>query len=124
LRNIPFAPASFFAKHGLNLVWLQVWLTAPWCYSTAVFLNFFWQWGLPQMFALLMETCAMIQLSILLQPHRTVVANFVPGNFGLFRRNLWQSLVEPSLKNTALQTTAIRASRSHEYCWWFLWARC
>jgi len=32
----------------------------------------------------------MIQESILLQPHRTVVANFAPGNFGLFRRNLWQ----------------------------------
>jgi len=29
----------------------------------------------------------MIQVSILLQPHRTVVANFVPRNFGLFRRN-------------------------------------
>jgi len=25
----------------------------------------------------------MIQVSILLQPHRTVVADFVPGNFGL-----------------------------------------
>jgi len=44
----------------------------------------------------------------LLQPHRTVVANFVPGNFGLFRRNPWQPLAEhkgsaePRLKNTAL----------------------
>jgi len=31
----------------------------------------------------------------LLQPHRAVVANFVPGNFGLFRRNPWQPLAEP-----------------------------
>ena len=50
----------------------------------------------------------MIQVSILVQPHRTVVANFVQGNFGLFRRNPWQPLaehkgsVEPRLKNTAL----------------------
>jgi len=39
---------------------------------------------------------------------RTVVANFVPGNFGLFRRNPCQSLVEPCgsaeprLQNTGL----------------------
>jgi len=31
----------------------------------------------------------------LLQPHRTAVANSVPGNFGLFRRKPWQPLVEP-----------------------------
>jgi len=37
-----------------------------------------------------------------LQPHRTVVANFVPCNFGLFRRSLRQPLAEPRLKNTAL----------------------
>jgi len=61
------------------------------------------------MFALLMEPYALIQVSILLQPHKTVVANLVPGNFGLFRRNPWQPLtdprgsVEPRLKNTALQ---------------------
>jgi len=34
-----------------------------------------------------MEPYAMIQVSILVPPHRTVVTNFVPGNFGLFRRN-------------------------------------
>jgi len=60
------------------------------------------------MSALLMEPYAMIQVSILLQPHRTVVANFVPGNFGLFRQKPWQPLAErkgsaePRLKNTAL----------------------
>jgi len=27
---------------------------------------------------------------------------FVPGNFGLFRRNHWQPLAEPWLKNTGL----------------------
>jgi len=67
------------------------------------------QRNLPQMFALLMEPYAIIQVFILLQPHRTVVANFAPGNFGLFRRNPWQPLAEPwcsaepRLKNTALQ---------------------
>ena len=30
-----------------------------------------------------------------LQPHRTVVANFVPCSFGLFRRNPWQPLANP-----------------------------
>jgi len=54
------------------------------------------------MFALLMEPYAMIQVPILLQRHRTVVANFVPGNFGLFRQNPWQSLAETWLKNTAV----------------------
>jgi len=60
------------------------------------------------MFALLMEPYAMIQVSILLsvktvvllQTHRTVVANFIPGNFCLFRWNPWQPLAEPRLKNT------------------------
>jgi len=47
------------------------------------------------MFALLMEPYVRIQVSILLQPHGTVVANFVPGNFGLFWGNSWQSLAEP-----------------------------
>jgi len=56
---------------------------------------FLLQWNLPQMFALLMEPYAMIQASILgycetvvlLQPHIIVVANFVLGNSGLFRRD-------------------------------------
>jgi len=55
------------------------------------------------MFTLLMEPYAMIQLSILLQSHRIVVANFVPGNFGLFRQNAWQPLAELRLQNTALR---------------------
>jgi len=38
---------------------------------------------LPQVFALLVEPHAIIQVSILLQPHRTMVANFVPDNFGV-----------------------------------------
>jgi len=42
-----------------------------------------------------MKPYAIIEVSILLQPHRTVIENFVPGNFGLFRRNLWQPLEEP-----------------------------
>jgi len=48
------------------------------------FSTFLLQQDFPQMFVLLMEPYAMIQVSKLLQPHRTVVANFVPGNFSLF----------------------------------------
>ena len=51
--------------------------------------------NLPQMYALLMEPYPMIQVSILWQPHRTMVANFVSGKFGLFQRNLWQALSVP-----------------------------
>jgi len=61
------------------------------------FSTFSLQRNLPQMFALLMELFAMIQLSILLPPHRTVVANFVPGNLGLFRGNPRQPLAEPQV---------------------------
>jgi len=42
------------------------------CFSTILL-----QRNLPYIFALLMEPCAMIQVSILLQPHRTVVTDFV-----------------------------------------------
>ena len=52
------------------------------------------------MFALLMEPSAMIQVSISLQPDRTMVVNLVPGKF---RRNPWWPLAEPRLKNTALR---------------------
>jgi len=38
-----------------------------------------------KIFALLMEPYTMIQVCVLLQLPRTVVANFVPGNFGLCR---------------------------------------
>jgi len=37
----------------------------------------------------------MIQIIILLQSYKTVVANFIPDDFGLFRRNPWQPLAEP-----------------------------
>jgi len=43
----------------------------------------FLQQNLPQLFALLMEPYAMIQVSILLQLLRTVIANFIPGNFAV-----------------------------------------
>jgi len=51
------------------------------------------------------STCETV---VLLQPHRTVVANFVPDIFGLFWPNPWQRLAEPRgsaearLKNTGL----------------------
>jgi len=53
------------------------------------------QQNLPQMLVLLTEIYAMIQVSILLQLHRTVVANFLPNKFGLLGRNPWQLLAEP-----------------------------
>jgi len=76
--------------------------------SSAGFHKFLLQWNLPQMFVLLTEPYAMIQWSILLQPHRNVVVNFVPGNFSLFPQIPWQwqplteplGSAEPRLKNT------------------------
>jgi len=68
--------------------------------------TFLMQRDLPQNFALLVEPCVTVKTVILLQPHRTVVANFIPGNFGLFRRNPWQPLAEPRFKNTGLGTGA------------------
>ena len=61
------------------------------------FQPFLLQGNLQKMFALLMESC------------RTVVVNFVPGNFGFFRRNPWQphaepwGSAEPRMKSTALE---------------------
>jgi len=85
-------------RHSVNTVHCND--CAHQCFST------FLQQNLLQMFALFMELYAMIQVSILLQLHRTVVANFVLGNFGLFWRIPWKSLAEPwgsaepQLKNT------------------------
>jgi len=80
----------------------------------------------------------MIQVSILLQPHKTVVANFVAGKFVLFRRNPWQPLAEPwgsaepRLKNTGIprqQTLEFEnggktQSESTNVCFHFLWGVC
>jgi len=63
------------------------------------------------MFALLMEPYAMIQVSTLLQLHRAVVGSFVPGNSGLFRRNPWQPLAEPRLKNTGVNLVFMQTFR-------------
>ena len=71
------------------------------CFSTYVM-----QWNLPQNFALRVEPYVTVKTVILLQPHRTVVANFIPGSFGLFRRNPWQPLAEPRFKNTGVRTGA------------------
>jgi len=49
-----------------------------------------------------MEPYAMIKVAVLLQPHRTVAADFVPGNLGLCRGKPRQPLAEPRLKNTEL----------------------
>ena len=76
---------------------LSVCLRSQRFFFGAVFLTFLLQRNLPQMFALLMERYAMIQVSILLQPCRIVVAKFAPGNFGfpsLFAEPLVE-LVEP-----------------------------
>jgi len=50
-----------------------------------------------------MEPHAMIQVYISLQLCRTVVENFVPGNFGLFRRNPWQPLSEPMVPRNPVE---------------------
>jgi len=56
----------------------------------AVFFNLFAAGNLQQMFALLMEPYAMTQVSILLQPHRTVVVTSVSfaGTPGSYSQNL------------------------------------
>jgi len=74
----------FFPRHAPNS--LQSVGGRPTESRTSVFFNFLLQWNLLEMFALHMEPYAMTQVSIFLQPHRTVVAYFAPGNFGLFRR--------------------------------------
>jgi len=51
------------------------------CGIAGCFSTYLPQRNLSQMFGLFMEPCAVVQVSMLLQPHRTVVANF-----GLFRR--------------------------------------
>jgi len=61
----------------------------PW---RSVFQRFYCSGTFRKCFPLLMEPYAMIQVSILLQPHRTVVASFVPTNFGLFLAEPWQPL--------------------------------
>jgi len=77
------------------------------CFST-----FSLQRHLPQTYLLLMGPYAMIQVPILLQPNRTVVANFVPCNLGLFRRNPWQPRAEHRLKNTVIYNSASHAEQS------------
>jgi len=67
------------------------------CFST-----FFLQRNHPQMFSLLMEPYAMIQVSEMLQPHRAVVTNFAPGKFRSVSAEPWRS-AEPRLKNTAVR---------------------
>jgi len=52
------------------------------------------------MFAVLTEPYEMIQVSISLQPHRTVLVNFVPGNF-LFV--FGEPLAATRLKSIALE---------------------
>jgi len=49
------------------------------------------------MFGLLTEPYAMIQKSVLLQTYRTVIANFVPGNFGLFQRTPGSHIRNPEI---------------------------
>jgi len=58
-------------------MWL--WTTYRFVKLDQCFSTFLLQWNLLQMFVLLMEPYAMIQVSILQQRHRTVVGNFIPG---------------------------------------------
>jgi len=65
----------------------------------ACFSTFLLQRNLPQMFALLVQPYAMIQVSILLSVINLMGRN---SNFGLFPRNPWLPLAETCLKNTGL----------------------
>jgi len=47
------------------------------CHAAQCFSTFLLQRSLPKIFAFLMKRYAIIEVSILLQPHRTVIANFV-----------------------------------------------
>jgi len=61
------------------------------------------------MFAQLMKPYAIVQVSLLLQLNRTVVANFIPRKFGLFRRNPWHSLAEPcGFRGTPVENQCIK----------------
>jgi len=62
-----------------NIIEAQ-WYSIDQCFST-----FLLQRNLLQMFPLLMVHYAMTQVCALLQPHRTVVGNYVPDKFDLFR---------------------------------------
>jgi len=66
---------------------------------------FLLQRNLPQMFASLMEAYAMIQVSTIAQ---NCGCKFGPSIFGLFRRNPWQPLAEPRLKNTDVDTQLMK----------------
>jgi len=80
-----------------NIVLIPLFSLAPILYLVQCFSTFLLQRNLAQIFALLIEPYAMMQVSILLQLHRTVVANLAQDKFGLglFQRNPWQSLAEP-----------------------------
>jgi len=70
--------------------------------SRPVFFNHFAAVEPSAIVCVALGTYATINVSILLQPHKTVIANLVPGNFGLFRRNPWQPLAKSRLKNSGL----------------------
>jgi len=82
LMSDPNSTFQSWLSHRLKTSWGDQ--TLQQCFST-----FLLQGNHHQMFALLMETYTVIQVSILLQSPRVVVVNFLPGKFGLFRRNPW-----------------------------------
>jgi len=83
--------SNFFIKVRLLQKDLRYEMWAP---------NFRFAWAISHLVS------PLIQVSILLQPYGTVVANFVPGK--LFRRNPWQPLTEPWLRNTGLRSQTRR----------------
>jgi len=72
------------------------------CFSISVFFNLVAAAEPSANVCLVRGTPCYCETLVLQQPHRSVVANFVPGSFGLFRRKPRQLLAEPRLKSTAL----------------------
>ena len=78
------------------------------------FPTFWLQRNLPQMFALLMEPYAMIEVSILLQPHRTVFTDFVPGAISVcFGGTTGSQLRNPGVPRNPGWKTLTQTKRCH-----------
>jgi len=75
-----------------------------WC--KAVFFNFFAATEPSANFCVAHGTLCDCETVVLIQSHRTVVENFIPGYLCLFRMNPWQPIAEPWLKNTVVWTGA------------------
>jgi len=92
------ANSFFFYQNNIGVSTSVEKVIHAWAVFLFTYTSFFYisqQRNQLQTFALLMKPYTKIQVFILLKPSGTVVANLVPGKFGLFLRNPWQSLAEP-----------------------------